>query len=144
MVSDRLFGLFLIAFCVFLTGYIFPNYIETSENRVFTYFAVALIIIPSIVITIRSKGPLVTKITADKKKSLAYVAVLFVTYGAYLYCIDIVGYFTSSLIASIFFMYFLGERNIKFIVAIPLTVLALVYLLLEYTLQFLLPHGSFF
>ena len=65
-------------------------------------------------------------------------------YLAYLLLIPRLGFFSCSLVAAVFFLWFLGVRKLRSLLLVPCIILICVHLLIERGLRFDLPDGLLF
>ena len=71
-------------------------------------------------------------------------AVIILIYLAYLLLIPRLGFFSCSLVAAVFFLWFLGVRKLRSLLLVPCIILICVHLLIERGLRFDLPDGLLF
>ena len=146
MNADRKLGIGLIIFCIVMWFYSIPYQIAGDAPKFFPRLIIFFILIPAILLVVARKQPLSEKGTLrfkDRKdifKAL-FTAVFFLVYIA---LIDVLGYFFSSFLAIMGFLYFFGERSWKGIFLIPAGILFFIYVVIEKMLSFPLPKGMIY
>jgi hypothetical protein len=142
MNADQKLGIGLIIFCVIMWFYCIPYRIVGDAPRFFPRLIIFFILIPSILLIVTRRQPrkgesLRFKDRKDLHKALL-TALFFLIYIA---LIDVLGYFTSSFLAVMGFLYFFGVRSWKGIIFVPAGILFFIYLVIERMLSFPLPKG---
>ncbi len=142
MNADQKLGIGLIIFCIIMWFYCIPYHIAGNAPKFFPRLILLFILIPASLLIITRREPpeakrLRLRDRRDLRKALS-TAALFLIYIA---LIDVLGYFTTSFIAIIGFLYFFGERSIKRMILVPAGMLFFIYFVIEKMLSFPLPKG---
>jgi hypothetical protein len=142
MNDDQKLGVALIIFCTVMWFYAIPYHVVGKTPKLFPRLIVIFTLIPGILLVITRKDrvrepSLLFKDQVGIHKAMI-TAVLFL---GYISLIDITGYFVSSFIAIMVFLYFFGSRNWTLIVLIPAVILFFIYVVIEKMLSFPLPKG---
>lgn len=143
MNASQKLGIGLILFCIVMWFYSIPYHVVGDAPKFFPRLIIFFILIPAILLVVTRKqalsenGSLRLKDRKDIYKALL-TAVFFLVYIA---LIDVLGYFSSSFLAIMGFLYFFGERSWKGIILIPAGILFFIYFVIERMLSFPLPKG---
>ena len=78
------------------------------------------------------------------RSQIRQVAAITATMVAYVYAIELIGYYLSSVLAMITVMLILGIRNWLRLLLVPPGLMLAVYLFFELTLKIMIPRGLFF
>ena len=149
--QDRLLGLGLLFFCSLGWFWLIPFYVEGDAPQLYPRCILVFISLSSFGLCLRP-SPNITKKCGEgmSAKRAAHVRatlkmlVLMVGYLTYLLLIPLLGFFTCSAVAVIFFLYFLGVRGFRSLILAPSILLLSVYLIIERGLRFDLPNGLLF
>lgn len=149
---DRLLGLGLLLFCALGWFWIVPVYVEGETAQLYPRCMLVFISLPSIGLCMRPRPLSAGKNTATDtpaehsariRATLKMIA-LMGCYLVYLLLIPRVGFFACSIVAAIFFLWFLGVRRVRSLVFVPAVILLCVHLVIERGLRFDLPNGLLF
>lgn len=142
---DRIVSLLLILFCGFL--YVIANGFPKEAE---SYPKILIILIISLVLILFT-GTFSKKITSqeNEEEQLLFVDKMkpYITFGLsviYVFLIDILGFFTSSLLFAVSLMFYLGVRNWKIYVYSLFGMCLFVYFLFEVQFNVQFPHGILF
>ena len=146
MNTDQKLGIGLILFCIVTWFYAIPYHIDGDAPKFFPRLIVFFILVPAILLiatrrelTPENKG---SGIGGRKDIHKALLAAVF--FLVYISLIDVLGYFTTSFLAIMGFLYFFGVRSWKGMIIIPSGILFFVYLVIERILSFPLPKGMIY
>ncbi|MBW1697706.1 MAG: tripartite tricarboxylate transporter TctB family protein [Deltaproteobacteria bacterium] len=145
MNNDQKLGVALILFCIIVWLYAIPHHIVGNAPKFFPRLVIFFILIPAILLiaTRRTpdKGP---RIRFSDRKGIHKALMTAVFFLIYIALIDVLGYFTSSFLAIMGFLYFFGMRSLTKIVLIPSGILFFIYFVIERMLSFPLPKGMIY
>lgn len=149
MKSDRLIGLTVLVLCTLTWFVLLPYQVEGEEQQIFPKAVLVMLICTSCW--------MVAKPHPDKARAVSNAETLqaqrgarlktgamALCYLAYLLLIPVTGFFVSSLVATPFFFMFLGVRKPLILTCVPVGILAAIYLVIEYGLNFTMPRGLLF
>lgn len=153
---DTIAGLLFTVISLFLLFILIPLQTEPSEGgpialspRLFCDISGYLLLLLSVILTVSSVRKVVGDKKADKPKQISTdflvrggmaVLVSFI----YVMVMPKLGYFVSTTITMIFFLWFFGVREIKGFTVFLVIILPFVYVLFELGLKVLLPSGVVF
>ena len=142
MSADQKLGIGMIIFCIVIWFYCIPYRIVGDAPKFFPRLIILFILIPSILLIITrrqaQKGePIRFRNRTDLHKAII-TAGFFIGYIA---LIDVLGYFTSSFLAIMLFLYFFGQRSWTGLLLFPTGILFFIYFVIVRMLSFPLPKG---
>lgn len=140
MHQDRLLGLGLLLLCALGWFWLIPVYVEGDIQQVYPRAVIILISLASLGLCLRSEPRVKAKPIPPEDRP----ARLMAAYLAYLLLIPRLGFFSCSLVAAVFFLWFLGVRKLRSLLLVPCIILICVHLLIERGLRFDLPDGLLF
>jgi len=142
MNADQKLGIGLIIFCIIMWFYCIPYHIVGDAPKFFPRLIIFFILIPAVLLIItRRQIPKGERQRFRDRKDLHQA---FLTAGFFLFyiaLIDVLGYFTTSFLALMAFLYFFGQRDWKGIILVPAGILFFIYFVIERMLSFPLPKG---
>lgn len=92
----------------------------------------------------RSAPPAEGNVSRMDRSQVRQVAAITATMVAYVYAIELIGYYLSSVLAMITVMLILGIRNWLRLLLVPSGLMLAVYLFFELTLKIMIPRGLLF
>ena len=146
MNSNQKLGTGLIIFCFIMWFYSIPYHISGDAPKFFPRLIIFFILVPAILLIVTRQQPFSKnksprfKDRKDIHKALLTAVFFFIYIGL----IDVLGYFTSSFLAIMGFLYFFGERSWKGMIVIPACILFFIYFVIERMLSFPLPKGMMY
>lgn len=149
MHQDRLLGLGLLLLCALGWFWLIPVYVEGDIQQVYPRAVIILISLASLGLCLRSEPRVKAKPIPPEDRPARLMAALklvglMAAYLAYLLLIPRLGFFSCSLVAAVFFLWFLGVRKLRSLLLVPYIILICVHLLIERGLRFDLPDGLLF
>lgn len=153
--ENRIVALFLVLFCIFTYFYIIPQYVHVvyrGKTETFVYsptifprfITIFIAILAFFLLNIQEAKKERKKLILGKKDETRVLLTTMVMIFAYIYLIDLIGYWITTPIFLGTMMIFLGMRNWGTIVFTTLLVPVGVYIFFQKFLRILLPLGSFF
>ena len=142
MSADQKLGIGMIIFCIVIWFYCIPYRIVGDAPKFFPRLIILFILIPSILLIITRRQaqkdePIRFRNRTDLHKAII-TAGFFIGYIA---LIDVLGYFTSSFLAIMLFLYFFGQRSWTGLLLFPTGILFFIYFVIVRMLSFPLPKG---
>jgi len=146
--NDLKLGTILLVFSGFLWFYAIPYHIKGSEQALFPKCLTILMIIPCLLLLIQG----IKSYKADGKqqapffipsasfKSLRVVPLML----AYIFLINIIGYYVTTGLFVFLFMFFFGIRKWLSLCLYPIVVPLIVYVIIRKILSFPFPEGILF
>ena len=142
MNADQKLGIGMIIFCIVVWFYCIPYRIVGDAPKFFPRLIIFFILIPSILLIItRRQTPKGKHIRFRDRKDLHKAIMTAGFFTVYITLIDLLGYFTSSFLAIMLFLYFFGQRSWTGLMLVPAGILFFIYFVIERTLSFPLPKG---
>jgi len=143
MNADQKLGIGLIVFCIFIWFYCIPYHIAGGNApKFFPRLIIFFILVPAILLIVtRREPPKDKRLPLKERKDLHKALTTAVFFLIYISLIDIIGYFTTSFLAIMGFLYFFGQRSWKGIILVPAGVLFFIYFVIENMLSFPMPKG---
>ena len=143
MNADQKLGIGLIFFCIVTWFYAIPYQIAGDAPKFFPRLIIFFILVPAILLIVTRKQPVSgsQRIRFIDRKDIHKALLTAIFFLAYIGLIDVLGYFSSSFLAIMGFLYFFGERTWKGIILIPSGILFFIYIVIEKMLSFPLPKG---
>ena len=140
MHQDRLLGLGLLLLCALGWFWLIPVYVEGDIQQVYPRAVIILISLASLGLCLRSEPRVKAKPIPPEDRPARLMAALKLVglMAAYL------AFFSCSLVAAVFFLWFLGVRKLRSLLLVPCIILICVHLLIERGLRFDLPDGLLF
>lgn len=153
--TDVISGVLLASFALLLHFAIIPLQVESTEGgpialspSLFCHITAFLLLILSLNLIftgLKDEAPTVLSLTSKDFRSALFRGSIAVIFSAlYILSIGIIGYFTSTVIFMLFFLYFSGVRSWKGGIVFLLLVLPFIYLLFVKALKVILPSGFWF
>ncbi len=142
MNADQKLGIGLIIFCIIMWFYCIPYRIVGDTPKFFPRLIIFFILIPGILLIITRRQPSKGEHLQFRDRKDLHKA--FITAGfflVYIALIDVFGYFTTSFLAIMGFLYFFGQRSWKGLILVPAGILFFIYFVIERILSFPLPKG---
>jgi hypothetical protein len=142
MNADQKFGIGLIILCIIMWFYCIPYRIVGDTPKFFPRLIIFFILIPAILLIVTRRQPPEGEHLRFKDRKDLHTA--FMTAGfflVYIALIDVIGYFTTSFLAIMGFLYFFGQRSWKGMIIVPAGILFFIYFVIERMLSFPLPKG---
>jgi hypothetical protein len=144
---DVFAGLILVAFSLLLFFVLIPNQVDPQAGgpialspRLFCYVTAFLLLALSLNLTLSALRS-DEKEEEQKGTSLLRATIAVVVAAAYVAGISILGYFTSTALALLFFLFFFGAKSMKSVLLFLLVMLPFIYLLFVKGLKVILPEG---
>ena len=142
MSADQKLGVGMIIFCIIVWFYCIPYRIVGDAPKFFPRLIIFFILIPSILLIFtRRETPKGEPTRFLNRKDLHKAMITAGFYFGYIALIDVLGYFTTSFLAIVLFLYFFGQRSWKGLLLIPAGILFFIYFVIVRTLSFPLPKG---
>jgi hypothetical protein len=142
MNTDQKLGIGMIIFCIVMWFYCIPYRIVGDAPKFFPRLIIFFILIPAILLIIaRRQAPKGEHIRFRNRKDLHKAIMTAGFFIVYIALIDVLGYFTSSFLAIMLFLYFFGQRSWAGLILVPAGILFFIYFVIERTLSFPLPKG---
>ena len=142
MNADQKLGVGLIVFCIIMWFYCIPYYIAGEAPKFFPRLIIFFILVPAILLIVtRREPPVGERPKFRNRKDLHKAFMAAAIFLIYISLIDVIGYFTTSFLAIMGFLYFFGHRSAKGMVLVPAGILFFVYFVIERMLSFPLPKG---
>jgi putative tricarboxylic transport membrane protein len=143
MNADQKLGIGLVIFCIITWFYFIPYHIAGGNApKFFPRLIIFFILVPAILLIVtRKEPPKGERIPLKERKDLHKALTTAGLFLIYISLIGIIGYFTTSFLAIIGFLYFFGQRNWKGIILVPAGILLFIYFVIENMLSFPLPKG---
>ena len=146
---DVFAGLILMAFSLLLFFVLIPNQVEPAAGgpialspRLFCYVTAFLLLALSINLTLSALRS-AEEAEEQTGNSLVRAAIAVVVSSVYVAGISFLGYFASTALALLFFLFFFGAKEIKTVFLFLLVILPFIYLLFVKGLKVILPEGLF-
>jgi hypothetical protein len=143
--QSRAFGIGIVVFCLALWFLVIPTQTKGNEAAFFPRLITILILIPGILFIATRRG--ISEGSTNKtynKEGIIRVIVTAFAFGAYLFMVKYIGFFTSSFIVIIALMAYYGVKSWKKFILIPSILLLFIYFIIERFLGFPLPNGWIF
>jgi len=150
MSKDRCIGLFFLLVVALIWFWIIPLYSKGAEQAVYPRFVSVLMAVSAIGLMLRKTTPQnALRLPAFDLQKLARsvyarTLMLVISYVLYLYSIEIFGFYTSSFVFCVGWMFFFGERTLKRILVTPVILLGVTYGIVTVFLKYPLPAGLLF
>lgn len=146
MNADQKLGIGLILFSIVMWFYCIPYQIAGDAPKFFPRLIIFFILVPAILLIVTRKQPVSDsqRMRFIDRKDIHKALLTAVFFIVYIGLIDVLGYFTSSFLAIMGFLYFFGERTWKGIILIPACILFFIYFVIERMLSFPLPKGMIY
>jgi hypothetical protein len=146
LVRDQKIGLIIIICCVIILFLVLPFQVSGKKASFFPRFSLIWIIAWSLALVIVGKADVEQIVTIRRKDRKTKIQVIFFATctAIYVVLINIVGFYSSSLLFLVVAMLVLGVRDIKKIVIIPILILTAVYFLTTKLFYFRFPRGFLF
>ena len=146
--SDVKLGAVLFLFCLLLWFFLIPAQIKGDEQRLYPRFATFFIALPSLIILFRGirkgiftpEGKTFLTVLHESRYCMGAVGLMIL----YAMALSRLGYYSSSFLAVVVFMVYLGERRPLPLVLTPLGFLLVVNVVIERILNYPLPEGILF
>ncbi len=148
MNKDLKLGTILMFFCLFLWFYAIPFQTRGGNQALFPKFATIFLFVPAILLIIkgfRSRGKSGgAEAGAGQKFFSRHTLLILPMILAYIFLIDIIGYYVSSFLAIVSFMLYFGVRRPLPMIVTPSVLLLAVYIIIGKVLSFPMPEGFLF
>lgn len=146
MKSDRLTGLVVAASCLLVWCVLLPLYAEGTEQQIFPKAVLTMLMLTSAWMVFKPhpdkpRAAQSNEAVRARRRAGLKTAFMGACYLGYLLLIPVLGFFVSSLFATIFFLYFLGVRKPVLLIGVPSGMLLVIYLVIECGLRFTMPRG---
>ena len=140
---DRLIGVVVLVLTALLWWVIIPNEVKGFEQSLMPRLVTLLLGISALGLTLRP-GP--AKVSTDPAQVRGMVSVIGMmgVYLIYIIVIPTVGFFVSSGVALVVFLWLLGMRRVRILVGVPVVMLTSIWLIITELLQYPLPAGLLF
>lgn len=146
MNNDRLTGLAVLVLCLFAWLVILPGYVEGSSQKIFPEAILVLLALPALFMVIHphpdpKKAAPRPEVRSAQRKAACKAAIMAACYLGYLLLIPVLGFYLSSMAATVGFLYFLEVRKPVVLVLVPAGMMLTIHLIIERGLRFTLPTG---
>ena len=132
MSADQKLGIGMIIFCIVVWFYCIPYRIVGDAPKFFPRLIIFFILIPSILLIItRRQAPKGEPVRFRNRKDLHKAMITAGFFIGYIALIDVLGYFTSSFLAIMLFLYFFGQRSWTGLLLIPTGILFFIYVIIN-------------
>jgi len=154
--ENRIVALFLVLFCIFIYFYIIPHYVSVvyqGKTEVFVYLptifprfiTIFIAILAFLLLNVQKEAKEEKKEPIlEKEENTRVLLKTMVIVFAYIYSIDLIGYWSATPIFLGTMVIFLGIRNRRTIIFTTLLFPVGVYIFFQKFLKIFLPLGSFF
>lgn len=153
--TDVISGIVLASFALLLHFVIIPLQVESTDGgpialspSLFCHITAFLLLVLSlnlIFIGFKDKNPTILSLTSKDFRTSVYRGATAALFSAlYIVAIGIIGYFTSTVIFMLFFLYFSGVRSWKGAMLFLALILPFIYVLFVKALKVILPSGFWF
>lgn len=140
--QDIFLGLFIAAFgaAAFISTLSFPQGAALMP-RIVTILLLALGLLLSVISFVELKKGKIPEHTPIELARMKYPAIAYLLIVAYALLIDVLGFYSSTLLFLVCFMYFMNIKKLKTIIITSVVLLGFVYLLFNLGLSVNFPTG---
>lgn len=136
-------GIILMLFCLFLWCYAIPFQTKGGNQALFPKFSTIFLFVPAVLLIIKgfkARGTAGSSQVFFSRHTLLILPMIL----AYIFLIDIIGYYVSSFLAIVCFMLYFGVRRPLPMIVTPTVLLLAIYVIIGKILTFPMPEGILF